>query len=158
MKIKPLSEDGKSIMLSGKIDKGYIVPPGVKITINKGSTFEGLVIDSNRIFWNQGQYVSQQFKLNPSGHIQLIPIPMDDGSLTPTPCPFEYSYKGKKEAWGEEGKVKIPSASSPDYSDDDSLTPDLSYPIPADVDQHTELELSGDIREPFCGGGCCIVS
>jgi hypothetical protein len=158
MKIQPLSEDGKSIMLSGKIDGGYTVLPGVKITINKGSTFEGLVIDSSKTFWNQGQYVSQQFKLNSSGQIQLIPIPMDDGSRTPTPCPFEYSYKGKKEAWGEDGKVKIPSANSPDYSDYDSLTPDPNYPIPPDVDQHTELELSGDAREPFWGDECCSVS
>ena len=55
MKIKPLREDGKSIMLSGKIDRGYIVQPGVKITLNKGSTFEGIVIDSSKTFWNQGQ-------------------------------------------------------------------------------------------------------
>jgi len=158
MKIKPLSEDGKSIMLSGKIDKGYIVPPGVKITIYKGSTFEGSVIDSSRTFWNQGQYVSQQFKLNSSRQIELIPIPMEDGSRTPTPCPFEYSYKEKKEAWGEDGKVKIPSAHTPDYSDDDSLTPDPTYPIPPDVDQHTELELSGEARGSFWSDGCCIVS
>ena len=70
MKIKPLREDGKSIMLSGKIDRGYIVQPGVKITLNKGSTFEGIVIDSSKTFWNQGQYVSQQFKLNSSGKIE----------------------------------------------------------------------------------------
>ncbi len=57
-------------MLSGKIDRGYIVQPGVKITLNKGSTFEGIVIDSSKTFWNQGQYVSQQFKLNSSGKIE----------------------------------------------------------------------------------------
>ncbi len=103
MKIKPLREDGKSIMLSGKIDRGYIVQPGVKITLNKGSTFEGIVIDSSKTFWNQGQYVSQQFKLNSSGKIELIPIPLDDGSRTPTPCPFEYSYKGKKKLGAKRG-------------------------------------------------------
>ena len=161
MKIKPLSKDGKSIMLSGEIDRDYTVPPGVKITLNKGSTFEGIVIDSSKTFWNQGQYVSQQFKLNSSGKIELIPIPLDDGSRTPTPCPFEYSYKGKKEAWGEKGKLKIQSAGTPDYSDDDSLTPDPTNPSyltpPPDVDQHTELELSGDVQEPFCGG-CCIIN
>ena len=157
MKIKPLSKDGKSIMLSGEIDRDYTVPPGVKITLNKGSTFEGIVIDSSKIFWNQGQYVSQQFKLNSSGKIELIPIPLDEGSRTPTPCPFEYSYKGKKEAWGEDEKLKSQSASTPDYSDDDSLTPDPSCPIPPDVDQ-TGLELSGDVQAPCCGGGCCIVS
>ena len=45
METKLLSKDGKSIMLSGEIDRDYTVPPGVKITLNKGSTFEGIVID-----------------------------------------------------------------------------------------------------------------
>lgn len=52
MKIKPLREDGKSIMLSGKIDRDYIVQPGVKITLNKGScdtkSLKRVVIPSNQ--------------------------------------------------------------------------------------------------------------
>ena len=66
---------------------------------------------------------------------------MEDGSRTPTPCPFEYSYKGKKEAWGEDGKVKIPSAHTPDYSDDDSLTPDPNYPIPPEKTKNIHFAL-----------------
>lgn len=113
MKIKPLTKDGKSIMLSGKIDKGYIVLPGVKITFAKGSTCEGVDISKGKVLWNFNQYVSQQFILNSSGQIQLIPVPI--------------------EAWGEEERSKSLSTSDNSYEpDNDSLTPE---PLPTLADQ-----------------------
>ena len=142
MKIKPLTKDGKSIMLSGKIDKDYIVLPGVKITFAKGSTYEGVDISKGKVLWNFNQYVSQQFILHSSGQIQLIPVPI--------------------EAWGEEERSKSLSTSDNSYEpDDDSLTPEpipnlADQPAP-DVDQHTELELSGNVQE-LSYGGCCIIS
>ena len=136
METKLLSKDGKSIMLSGTIDGDYIVPPGVKITFAKGSTYEGVDISKGKVLWNFNQYVSQQFILNSSGQIQLIPVPI--------------------EAWGEEERSKSVSPSDNSYESDDDSLPPADQPAP-DVDQHTDLELSGNVQE-LSYGGCCIIS
>jgi hypothetical protein len=70
MKSKSLNKAGNFIMLSGKIDKDYTVPPGVKITFAEGSTFEGTILNGGITFRNTTNVV-KKFVLNTTGQIQL---------------------------------------------------------------------------------------
>ncbi len=68
-------------MLSGEIEEGYRVLPGVKVTFNEGSTFEGVAISSGTTCCNNGPLI-KQFSLGTSGQLQLTSITSEDGGLT----------------------------------------------------------------------------
>jgi hypothetical protein len=81
MKKKPLKESEFFIMLSGEIEEGYRVLPGVKVTFGEGATFGGVAISSGTTFRNNGPVI-KQFSLGASGQLLLTSITSHDGGLT----------------------------------------------------------------------------
>lgn len=73
MKNKSLNKTGDFIMLSGQIDKNYIIRPGTKVIFGAGSTFEGLEIASGTVFRNN-EHIAKQFSLNQLGQLQLTSL------------------------------------------------------------------------------------
>jgi len=114
MKSKSLNKAGNFIMLSGEIDKSYMIEPGVKITFGERSTFEGIKVAKDTTFCNNSEYIVKHFTLNSLGQIELTPIP---GSSDQRHEAQEPHPQGAKKSLA----LIIPSSCHPSAFEEDSL-------------------------------------
>ncbi|MDP4708672.1 MAG: hypothetical protein NWS20_01530, partial [Rickettsiaceae bacterium] len=57
--------------LNGKIDDNYQIPPGIRITLEAGTTFKGIDVGGQVLYNNE--YIVKVFSLNQAKELQLIP-------------------------------------------------------------------------------------
>ncbi len=107
MKKKPLNETKFFTTLSGEIEEGYRVLPGVKVTFSEGSTFAGVAISSGTTFRNNGPVI-KQFSLGASGQLQLTSIASEDGGLTGRLSPLIISSSDNAEEFDNELLTPLP--------------------------------------------------